>query len=98
MILLALALQAVAPTAPYADCLSERINTDPRMAKPPTDAGARVAIFDDAAEACAPVRAKVAKAHGPMLDKIDASMKSVLTNPDAAEAEFGTEPVAGTTP
>ncbi len=98
MILLALALQAVAPTAPYADCLSERINTDPRMAKPPTEAGARVAIFDDAAKACAPVRAKVAKAHGAMLDKIDASMKSVLTNPDAAEAEFGTEPVAGATP
>ncbi|KQN71121.1 hypothetical protein [Sphingomonas sp. Leaf62] len=98
MILLALALQAVAPTAPYAECLSERINTDPRMAKPPTEAVGRVAIFDDAAKACAPVRAKVAKAHGPMLDKIDASMKSVLTNPDAAEAEFGTEPVAGTMP
>ncbi|KQM77616.1 hypothetical protein ASE70_06940 [Sphingomonas sp. Leaf22] len=98
MILLALTLQAVAPTAPYADCLSERINTDPRMAKPPTEAGARVAIFDDAAKACAPVRAKVAKAHEAMLDKIDASMKAVLTNPDAAEAEFGTEPVAGTMP
>ncbi|WP_242116086.1 hypothetical protein [Sphingomonas lacusdianchii] len=98
MIALLLALQAVAPTAPYAECLSERINTDPRMAKPPTEAAARVAIFDDAAKACAPVRAKVAKAHAPMLDKIDASMKAVLTNPDAAEAEFGTEPVAGETP
>ncbi|KQM38079.1 hypothetical protein [Sphingomonas sp. Leaf10] len=98
MILLALALQAVAPTAPYADCLSERINTDPRMVKPPTEAAARVVIFDDAAKACAPVRAKVAKAHAPMLDKIDASMKAVLTNPDAAEAEFGTELVAGETP
>ncbi|WP_294322051.1 hypothetical protein [uncultured Sphingomonas sp.] len=98
MIALLLALQAVAPTAPYADCLSERINTDPRMEKPPTEAAARVAIFDDAAKACAPVRAKVAKAHAAMLDKIDASMKAVLTNPDAAEAEFGTEPVAGETP
>lgn len=98
MIALLLALQAVAPTAPYADCLSERINTDPRMERPPTDAAARVAIFADAAKACALVRAKVAKAHAPMLDKIDASMKAVLTNPDAAEAEFGTEPVAGETP
>jgi len=98
VILLALALQAVAPTAPYADCLSERINADARMEKPPTDAAARVAIFDDAVKACAPVRAKVAKTHTPMLDKIDASMKAVLTNPDAAEAEFGTEPVAGETP
>lgn len=97
MIALLLALQAVAPTAPYADCLSERINADARMEKPPTDAAARVAIFDDAAKACAPVRAKVAKAHAAMLDKIDASMKAVLTNPDAAEAEFGTEPVAGET-
>ncbi|KQM85981.1 hypothetical protein ASE67_08880 [Sphingomonas sp. Leaf23] len=98
MILLALALQAVAPTAPYANCLSERINTDARMEKPPAEAAARVAIFDDAARACAPVRAKVAKAHAAMLDKIDASMKAVLTNPQAAEAEFGTEPVAGETP
>ena len=98
MIGLLLALQAVAPTAPYADCLSERINADARMEKPPTEAAARVAIFDDAAKACAPVRAKVAKAHAAMLDKIDASMKAVLTNPDAAEAEFGTEPVAGETP
>ncbi|KQM28940.1 MULTISPECIES: hypothetical protein [unclassified Sphingomonas] len=98
MILLALALQAVAPTAPYADCLSERINTDARMEKPPAETAARVAIFDDAAKACAPVRAKVAKAHAAMLDKIDASMKAVLTNPQAAEAEFGTEPVAGETP
>ncbi|MFD1036595.1 hypothetical protein ACFQ15_18335 [Sphingomonas hankookensis] len=98
MIALLLALQAVAPTAPYADCLSERINADARMEKPPAEAAARVAIFDDAAKACAPVRAKVAKAHAPMLDKIDASMKAVLTNPQAAEAEFGTEPVAGETP
>jgi hypothetical protein len=98
VILLALALQAVAPTAPYADCLSERINTDARMEKPPAEAAARVVIFDDAARACAPVRAKVAKAHAAMLDKIDASMKAVLTNPQAAEAEFGTEPVAGETP
>ena len=98
MIALLLALQAVAPTAPYAYCLSERINADARMEKPPTEAAARVAIFDDAARACAPVRAKVAKAHGPMLDKIDASMKAVPTNPDAAEAEFGTEPVANETP
>ncbi len=98
MIVLALALQAAAPTAPYADCLSERINADPRMEKPPTEAAARVAIFDDAAKACAPVRAKVPKAHAAMLDKIDASMRAVLTNPDAAEAEFGTEPVAGETP
>ncbi len=98
MIALLLALQAAAPTAPYADCLSQRINADPRMAKPPAEAAARVAIFDDAAKACAPVRAKVAKAHMPMLDKIDASMKSVLTDPQAAEAEFGTEPVAGETP
>ncbi len=93
-----LALQAAAPTAPYAECLSTRINADARMEKPPTEAAARVAIFDDAAKACAPVRAKVAKAHAAMLDKIDASMKAVLTNPDAAEAEFGTEPVAGETP
>ncbi len=98
MIALLLALQAVAPTAPYAECLSTHINADARMEKPPTDAAARVAIFDDAAKACAPVRAKVAKAHAAMLDKIDASMKAVLTNPDAAEAEFGTEPVAGETP
>lgn len=98
MIVLLLALQSVAPTAPYADCLSQRINTDPRMEKPPADAAGRVAIFDDAAKACAPVRAKVAKAHAAMLDKIDASMKAVLANPDAAEAEFGTEPVAATKP
>ncbi|WP_230769494.1 hypothetical protein [Sphingomonas sp. Leaf4] len=98
MIALVLALQAVAPTAPYAECLSARINADARMEKPPAEATARVAIFDDAAKACAPVRTKVAKAHGPMLDKIDASMKAVLVNPQAAEAEFGTEPVAGETP
>ncbi|MEP9400698.1 hypothetical protein [Sphingomonas sp. VNH70] len=98
MIALLLAFQAVAPTAPYADCLSNRINADPRMEKPPAEAAARVAIFDDAARACAAVRAKVAKAHAPMLDKIDASMKAVLVNPQAAEAEFGTEPVGGETP
>ncbi len=98
MIVLALALQAAAPTAPYADCLSTRINADPRMQKPPAEAAARVAIFDDAAKLCAAVRAKVPRAHGPMLDRIDASMKAVLTNPQAAEAEFGTEPIAGETP
>ncbi|KQM98343.1 hypothetical protein [Sphingomonas sp. Leaf25] len=98
MIVLALALQAVAPTAPYADCLSARINADPRMEKPPAEAAARVVIFDDAAKACAPVRAKVAKAHAVMLERIDASMRAVLVNPQAAEAEFGTEPVAGETP
>ncbi len=98
MIALFLALQAAAPTAPYADCLSERINADARMEKPPAEAAARVAIFDDAAKACAPVRAKVAKAHGAMLDRIDTSMKAVLTNPQAAEAEFGTEPVGGDVP
>ncbi|KQM61511.1 MULTISPECIES: hypothetical protein [unclassified Sphingomonas] len=98
MIAMVLAMQAVAPTAPYADCLSTRINADARMEKPPAEAAARVAIFDDAATACAAVRAKVPKAHAAMLDKIDASMKAVLVNPDAAEAEFGTEPVAGETP
>jgi hypothetical protein len=98
MIALLLALQAATPTAPYADCLSTRINADPRMEKPPADPAGRLVIFTDAAKACAPIRAKVPKTHAAMLDRIDASMKAVLTNPQAAEAEFGTEPVANETP
>ncbi len=92
--MIALLLMAQAPaTAPYADCLSSHINGDPRMAKPPAEAPARVAIFDDAAKVCAAVRAKVPRAQAAMLDRIDASMREVLLNPAAAEAEFGTDPL-----
>ncbi len=94
---LLLAVQAPA-TAVYADCLSGHINADARMVKPPADEAGRLAIFDDAARTCAAARAKVPKTQTALLDRIDASLKQVLANPQAAEAEFGTDPLERETP
>lgn len=92
MLVMALAAQAGQPgpgARAYAECVSTRINADPRMVEMPAEESARLAIHADAVKGCTSVRTAAPKAEAAMLDRIDASMRSVLANPQAAEIEDG---------
>ena len=79
--------------APYAQCLQDRINADPRMVKLPETQEERIAIFDAAKAGCADIRARVPSTEATKLEAVDESMRKVLLDPAAAEAEHGTDPL-----